>query len=177
MQRVGRVTADFLLELRCEEIPARMQAGARNELAQMLARELDALGVAAAAIDVWSTPRRLALVARGLPAETEASREEIKGPRAGAPQQAVDGFLKAAGLASIDEAKIESDPKKGEFYVAHIEKKGAEAETILAGLLPKIITDFQWPKSMQWGHGGLTWVRPLRAITANPGHDWQLFMA
>src|SRR5690606_10454535 len=97
--------------------------------------------------------------------------EEKKGPRVGSPQQAIDGFLKSAGLNSIAEAKIESDPKKGEFYVAHIEKKGADAESILAGILPKIITDFQWPKSMQWGHGGLTWVRPLRAITATFGTE------
>jgi glycyl-tRNA synthetase beta chain len=162
---------ELLLELFSEEIPARMQRRAAEDLKKAVTNALVDAGLVYEGARAFVTPRRLALTVTGLPARSPDTREEKKGPRVGSPQQAIDGFLKSAGLTSIDQAKIESDPKKGEFYVAHIDKKGAEAEAILAGLLPKIITDFQWPKSMQWGHGGLTWVRPLRAITATFGTE------
>ncbi|HEY9009634.1 MAG TPA: glycine--tRNA ligase subunit beta [Devosia sp.] len=162
---------ELLLELFSEEIPARMQRRAAEDLKKAVTNALVDAGLVYEGAKAFVTPRRLALTVTGLPARSPDTREEKKGPRVGSPQQAIDGFLKSAGLTSIDQAKVESDPKKGEFYVAHIEKKGAEAETILAGILPKIITDFQWPKSMQWGNGGLTWVRPLRAITATFGTE------
>jgi glycyl-tRNA synthetase beta chain len=162
---------ELLLELFSEEIPARMQRRAAEDLKKAVTNALVDAGLVYEGAKAFVTPRRLALTVTGLPARSPDTREEKKGPRVGSPQPAIDGFLKSAGLSSIDQAKVESDPKKGEFYVAHIEKKGAAAESILADLLPKIITGFQWPKSMQWGHGGLTWVRPLRAITATFGTE------
>jgi glycyl-tRNA synthetase beta chain len=162
---------ELLVELFSEEIPARMQRKAAEDLKKAVTNALVDAGLVYEGAKAFVTPRRLALTVTGLPARSPDTREERKGPRVGSPQPAIDGFLKAAGLASIDQAKVESDPKKGEFYVAHIEKKGAEATEILATLLPKVITGFDWPKSMQWGNGGLTWVRPLRAITATFGTD------
>jgi glycyl-tRNA synthetase beta chain len=162
---------ELLVELFSEEIPARMQRKAAEDLKKAVTNALVDAGLVYEGAKAFVTPRRLALTVTGLPARSPDTREEKKGPRVGAPQQAIDGFLKAAGLNSIDEAKIESDPKKGDFYVAHVEKKGAGAEDILATLLPKVITGFEWPKSMQWGYGGLTWVRPLRAITATFGTE------
>ncbi|CAN7552947.1 glycine--tRNA ligase subunit beta [Devosia sp. LjRoot16] len=162
---------ELLVELFSEEIPARMQRKAAEDLKKAVTNALVDAGLVYEGAKAFVTPRRLALTVTGLPARSPDTREERKGPRVGSPQQAIDGFLKAAGLGSIEEAKIEADPKKGEFYVAHIEKKGAEATDILATLLPKVITGFDWPKSMQWGNGGLTWVRPLRAITATFGTD------
>lgn len=162
---------ELLVELFSEEIPARMQRKAAEDLKKAVTNALVDAGLVYEGAKAFVTPRRLALTVTGLPARSPDTREERKGPRVGSPQQAIDGFLKAAGLNSIEQAKIESDPKKGEFYVAHIDKKGAEATDILATLLPKVITGFDWPKSMQWGNGGLTWVRPLRAITATFGTD------
>jgi glycyl-tRNA synthetase beta chain len=162
---------ELLLELFSEEIPARMQRKAAEDLKKAVTNALVDAGLVYESAKAFVTPRRLALTVTGLPARSPDTREEKKGPRVGSPQQAVDGFLKAAGLASIEQAKVESDPKKGDFYVAHIEKKGADAESILAQLLPRVITGFDWPKSMQWGNGGLTWVRPLRAITATFGTE------
>lgn len=162
---------ELLVELFSEEIPARMQRKAAEDLKKAVTNALVDAGLVYEGAKAFVTPRRLALTVTGLPARSPDTREERKGPRVGSPQQAIDGFLKAAGLSSIAEAKIESDPKKGEFYVAHIYKKGADATEILATLLPKVITGFDWPKSMQWGNGGLTWVRPLRAITATFGTD------
>jgi len=162
---------ELLVELFSEEIPARMQRKAAEDLKKAVTNALVDAGLVYEDAKAFVTPRRLALTVTGLPARSPDTREERKGPRVGSPQQAIDGFLKAAGLSSIAEAKIESDPKKGEFYVAHIDKQGAEATDILATLLPKVITGFDWPKSMQWGNGGLTWVRPLRAITATFGTD------
>ena len=162
---------ELLVELFSEEIPARMQRKAAEDLKKAVTNALVDAGLVYEGAKAFVTPRRLALTVTGLPARSPDTREEKKGPRVGSPQQAIDGFLKAAGLASIDQAKVESDPKKGEFYVAHIDKKGAEATEILATLLPKVISGFEWPKSMQWGNGGLTWVRPLRAITATFGTD------
>lgn len=162
---------ELLLELFSEEIPARMQRKAAEDLKKAVTNALVDAGLVYESAKAFVTPRRLALTVTGLPARSPDTREEKKGPRVGSPQQAVDGFLKAARLTSIEQAKVESDPKKGDFYVAHIEKKGADAESILAQLLPKVITGFDWPKSMQWGNGGLTWVRPLRAITATFGTE------
>ncbi len=162
---------ELLVELFSEEIPARMQRKAAEDLKKAVTNALVDAGLVYEGAKAFVTPRRLALTVTGLPARSPDTREEKKGPRVGSPQQAIDGFLKAAGLTSIEQAKIESDPKKGEFYVAHIEKKGADATDILASLLPKVITGFDWPKSMQWGNGGLTWVRPLRAITATFGAE------
>lgn len=162
---------ELLVELFSEEIPARMQRKAAEDLKKAVTNALVDAGLVYEGAKAFVTPRRLALTVTGLPARSPDTREERKGPRVGSPQQAIDGFLKAAGLSSIEQAKIESDPKKGEFYVAHIDKKGADATDILATLLPKVITGFDWPKSMQWGNGGLTWVRPLRAITATFGTD------
>ena len=162
---------ELLLELFSEEIPARMQRKAAEDLKKAVTNALVDAGLLYESAKAFVTPRRLALTVTGLPARSPDTREEKKGPRVGAPQQAIDGFLKAAGLSSIEQAKVESDPKKGDFYVAHIERKGAAAEDILAQILPKVITGFDWPKSMQWGNGGLTWVRPLRAITATFGTE------
>ena len=154
---------DFLLELRCEEIPARMQSGARNELARMFAAELDAAGIKAEAIDVWSTPRRLALVARGLPIETRASREEVKGPRVNAPPQALEGFLRKTGLA-----KDQLEERDGVFF-AVLERAGRPTAELLGEAVERIIREFPWPKSMRWGDGTLRWVRPLHGIVAMLG--------
>jgi glycyl-tRNA synthetase beta chain len=162
---------ELLLELFSEEIPARMQRKAAEDLKKAVTNALVDAGLVYEGAKAFVTPRRLALTVTGLPARSPDTREEKKGPRVGSPQQAIDGFLKASGLSSIEDAKVETDPKKGDFYVAHIEKKGADAEDILATLLPKVIAGFDWPKSMQWGNGGLTWVRPLRAITATFGTE------
>jgi len=162
---------ELLLELFSEEIPARMQRKAAEDLKKAVTNALVDAGLVYESAKAFVTPRRLALTVTGVPARSPDTREEKKGPRVGSPQQAIDGFLKAAGLSSIEQAKVETDPKKGDFYVAHIDKKGVDAEDILAMLLPKVITGFDWPKSMQWGSGGLNWVRPLRAITATFGTD------
>ena len=164
------VSADFLLELRSEEIPARMQAGARNDLARLFAQELDALGVAAEAIDVWSTPRRLALVARGLPLETQAVSEELKGPRTSAPEQALDGFLRKTGLTR---ERLED---RGGVWFAVVEKPGQAMRDLLGPIVEKIVAGFPWPKSMRWGAtsdstASLRWVRPLHGIVALLGED------
>jgi len=161
--------ADFLLELTSEEIPARMQAGARGELEKLFRREMDAVGVAAGDITVFSTPRRLALIARGLPAETEAVREEAKGPPVGAPDQAVDGFCRKNG---VTRNQLETRDVKGRAtYFAVIEKPGQAVADLLAAAIPAIIRDFSWPKSMRWGEASISseslkWVRPLTGIVA-----------
>jgi glycyl-tRNA synthetase beta chain len=162
---------ELLLELFSEEIPARFQRKAAEDLKKAVTNALVDAGLVYESARAFVTPRRLALSVTGVPARSPDTREEKKGPRVGSPQQAIDGFLKAAGLGSIDQAQVESDPKKGEFYVARVEKKGADAESILSKVLPEIIAGFQWAKSMQWGNGGLTWVRPLRAITATFGTE------
>ncbi|HEX5237489.1 MAG TPA: glycine--tRNA ligase subunit beta [Sphingomicrobium sp.] len=157
--------ADFLLELLSEEIPARMQAGARNELARLFAECTEAAGLATGAIDVFSTPRRLALIARDVAEATEATREEIKGPRTSAPQQALDGFLRKTGL------KHEQLEEREGVWFAVVERPGLSAAQILAGAVQRIITDFHWPKSMRWGSGDLRWVRPLHGIVAMLGEE------
>ena len=166
--------SDFLLELRSEEIPARMQAGARAELEKLFRREMDAAGVEAGEITVWSTPRRLALIARGLPLATEAVSEELKGPPIGAPDQAVDGFCRKAGVAKAD---LETREVKGrETYFAVKNVPGRATADLLAEAIPAIIRDFSWPKSMRWGGASISteslrWVRPLSGIVALLGDE------
>ncbi|UYN99595.1 MAG: glycine--tRNA ligase subunit beta [Devosia sp.] len=162
---------ELLLELFSEEIPARFQRRAAEDLKKAVTNALVDAGLVYEGARAFATPRRLALTISGLPVRSPDTREEKKGPKVGAPQQAVDGFLRAAGLASIDQAKVESDPKKGDFYVALIEKPGADAVDLLSGILPKVLADFPWPKSMRWGSGNFSWVRPLRAITATFGTE------
>ncbi len=162
---------ELLLELFSEEIPARFQRRAAEELKKAVTDAMVENGLLYESAGAFVTPRRLALTVTGIPPASPDTREERKGPRVGAPEKAVEGFLRGAGLSSIDEAKIDSDPKKGDFYVAVIEKKGAPATEILAEQLPKIINGFSWAKSMRWGAGRLNWVRPLRAITATFGTE------
>ena len=137
--------ADFLLELLSEEIPARMQAKAEADLARLFTEQLTAAGLAAEAIETYSTPRRLALIARGLPTETAAVSEEIKGPRSSAPPQALDGFLRKTGLSR--EQLVERD---GVLF-AVIDKPGRSTATVLAEAVPAAVPAFPWPKSMRWG--------------------------
>ena len=165
---------DLLLELFSEEIPARMQAKAAEDLRRMVTDKLVAEGLVYEGAKAFATPRRLALTVHGIPARQSDLKEERKGPRVGGPEAAVAGFLKATGLASLDEAKIQRDPKKGDFYIALIEKPGRPTLDVLADMLPVIVRTFPWPKSMRWGErsarpGALQWVRPLHAITATFG--------
>ncbi|MBF0681028.1 MAG: glycine--tRNA ligase subunit beta [Devosia sp.] len=162
---------ELLLELFSEEIPARFQRRAAEDLKKAVTNALVDAGLVYEGAKAFATPRRLALTVSGLPPRSPDTREEKKGPKVGAPQPAIDGFLRAAGLSSIDDAKIQSDPKKGDFYIALIEKPGADAVELLSAILPKILTDFPWAKSMRWGSGSFNWVRPLRAITATFGTE------
>ncbi|MGJ5203069.1 glycine--tRNA ligase subunit beta [Bradyrhizobium sp. HKCCYLR20261] len=165
---------DLLLELFSEEIPARMQAKAADDLRRMVTDKLVAEGLVYEGAKAFATPRRLALTVHGIPARQADLKEERKGPRVGGPDAAIQGFLKATGLSSLDEATIQRDPKKGDFYVALIEKPGRATLDVLAEMLPVIVRTFPWPKSMRWGKrsekpGALNWVRPLHAITATFG--------
>ncbi len=165
--------ADFLLELRSEEIPARMQKGARAELEKLFRRELDAAGVSIGDVTVWSTPRRLALIARDLPEQTEAVSEEAKGPPEAAPDQAVDGFCRKNGVTR-DQLEVR-DVKGRPTYFAVINKPGQAVADLLASAIPAIIRDFSWPKSMRWGDASISteslrWVRPLSGIVALLGN-------
>ncbi|MBR2689610.1 MAG: glycine--tRNA ligase subunit beta [Aquamicrobium sp.] len=167
---------DLLLELRSEEIPARMQRKAAGDLKKMLTDGLVEAGLTYEAAREYWTPRRLTLDIRGLTARSKDVREEIKGPSTNAPEQAIQGFLRKAGLASIADAHVHADPKKGDFYVAHISKPGRAAEEVIAGLVPAIIRSFPWPKSMRWGPasarpGALRWVRPLQSIVCTFGPE------
>jgi len=156
--------SELLIELFSEEIPARMQVRASEDLKRLVTDGLTAAGLTFATARAYSTPRRLALVIDGLPAMSPAISEERKGPRVGAPEQALSGFLKSAGLASIAEAEIVKDEKKGDYYVARIDKPGRKAADITAELIPAILAKFPWPKSMRWGSGTFQWVRPLHSI-------------
>ncbi|WP_417772441.1 glycine--tRNA ligase subunit beta [Stappia sp.] len=162
---------DLLLELFSEEIPARMQRRAAENLKSLVTNALVDAGVTYEGAKAFATPRRLALHIAGLTAGSKATREERKGPRVGAPEKALEGFLRGAGLASIDEASIVTDPKKGDFYVAVIEKPGRATGEIVADVMPEIIRTFPWPKSMRWGTGQLRWVRPLHSIVASYGPE------
>src|SRR5688500_6467068 len=157
--------ADFLLELLSEEIPARMQARARNDLAKMLAEEMAKAGLETGAIDVHSTPRRLVLIARDIAAETQAAREEIKGPKSSAPAQALEGFLRKTGLA-----REELEERDGVLF-AVIDRPGRPAAAVIGDALARILADFPWPKSMRWGGGDTRWVRPLHGVVALLGEE------
>ena len=161
---------DFLLELRSEEIPARMQDKARDDLARLFAAELAKAGLAAAALVTYATPRRLVLIARDLPVETQAVSEETKGPKTSAPPQALDGFLRKTGLT-----REQLTERNGVLY-AVTEKPGRATAAVLAEAIPAIIRAFPWPKSMRWGAAStstesLRWVRPLHGIVALLGDD------
>jgi glycyl-tRNA synthetase beta chain len=164
---------DLLLELFSEEIPARMQGKAADDLRRMVTDKLVAEGLVYEGAKAFATPRRIALTVHGIPARQPDLKEERRGPRVGGPEPAIQGFLKATGLSSLSEARIQSD-KKGDFYIALIEKPGRAAIDVLAEILPVIIRTFPWPKSMRWGarsarSGSLNWVRPLHAINATFG--------
>src|SRR5579883_250021 len=160
---------DLLFELFSEEIPARMQARAAEDLKTIVTGKLVDAGLVYEGARAFATPRRLALSVQGLPNRQPDLREEKKGPRVGSPERAIEGFLKSAGLASISEATIQKDPKKGDFYLALIERPGRPAIEVLSEMLPVVIRTFPWPKSMRWGAGKLTWVRPLHSIVATFG--------
>ena len=166
---VGSVT-DFLLELRSEESPARMQVKAKEDLARLFNDALAKAGLAAVSVETFATPRRLALIATGLPMATEAVSEETKGPKLGAPPQAMEGFLRKTGLTQ--DQLIERDG----VYFAVVEKAGRQTADVLAEAIPAIIRAFPWPKSQRWGAASvstesLRWVRPLQGIVALLGDD------
>jgi glycyl-tRNA synthetase beta chain len=167
---------DLLLELFSEEIPARMQAKAAEDLQKLVTGKLVDAGLVYEGARTFATPRRLALWVQGLPVRQPDVREEKKGPRVGAAENAIAGFLKSAGFASIDQASVQKDPKKGEFYVALIEKPGRPAIDVIAEIVPEVVRGFPWPKSMRWGAssakpGALGWVRPLHSIVATFGPE------
>lgn len=179
---------DLLLELRSEEIPARMQRKAAGDLRKMITDGLVEAGLTYEGCQEYWTPRRLTLDIRGLTARSKDVREEKKGPSTKAPEQAIQGFLRSAGLSDVSQAHVHSDPKKGDFYVAHIVKAGRAAEEIIAELVPTVVRTFPWPKEMRWGaasgpkgrhytngegRGGeaLRWVRPLQSIVCTFGPE------
>ncbi|ODR94943.1 glycine--tRNA ligase subunit beta [Methyloceanibacter stevinii] len=155
--------AELLLEFFSEEIPARMQTRAQDDLARLLDDKLKAAGLDFDAIKTFATPRRITAVVDGLPKRSPDVSEERKGPRVGAPDKAIEGFLKSAGLGSVDEAETRED-KKGSYYVAVIEKPGRDTADVVAEIVPEIVKTFPWPKAMRWGAGKLRWVRPLHSI-------------
>ncbi|MFZ0401844.1 MAG: glycine--tRNA ligase subunit beta [Pseudolabrys sp.] len=166
---------DLLLEFLSEEIPARMQARAAEDLRRLVTDRLVAEGLTYEGASAFATPRRLALTVHGLPAKQPDVKEEQKGPRVGAPDNAIAGFLKAAGLKSINEAKVQPD-KKGDFYIAVIDRPGRGAIDVIKDVLHATIATFPWPKSMRWGArsakpGALSWVRPLHSIVATFGPE------
>jgi glycyl-tRNA synthetase beta chain len=190
---------DLLLEFFSEEIPARMQARAAEDLRKAVTDKLVAAGLHYEGAKAFATPRRLALTVQGVPVRQPDIKEERKGPKVGAPEQAIKGFLRAAGLSSIEQAKVQAD-KKGDFYLAVIEKAGRPAIEVIAEIVPQVVVDFPWPKSMRWGSpeehkevlnlvtesGGtivteagdrvvvevwLKWVRPLHSIIATFGPE------
>src|SRR5215470_11840925 len=182
---------DLLLELFSEEIPARMQARAAEDLRKLVTDKLVAAGLLYEGAKAFVTPRRLALAVQGVPAKQPDLKEEKKGPRVGSPDGAIKGFLRAAGLASIEQAKVQPD-KKGDFYVAVIEKPGRPAIDVIGEIVPDVIRKFPWPKEMRWGPrsgpasrvfqpsvfqasafqtGSLRWVRPLHSIVATFGPE------
>ena len=164
---------DLFLELFSEEIPARMQAQAAETLRKLVTDALVERGLLYEGAKAFVTPRRLALAVHGLPGRQSDTREEKKGPRVGAPEAALQGFLKSAGLASIDQATIQTDPKKGDFYVAVVERPGRPTPEVIAEIVPQIIRSFPWPKSMRWGSGTLRWVRPLHSIVCTFATDME----
>jgi glycyl-tRNA synthetase beta chain len=169
------VMPDLLLELFSEEIPARMQAQAEENLKKLVTGALVERGLTYEGAKAFSTPRRLALAVMGMPARQPDRREEKKGPRVGAPEKAIEGFLKSAGLKSIDQAKVQKD-KKGDFYIALVESKGRASTDVIGEVIPALLRGFPWPKSMRWGaasalDGSISWVRPLHAIVCTFGPE------
>ncbi|EJF77712.1 hypothetical protein MCO_00850 [Bartonella sp. DB5-6] len=161
--------SDLLLELFSEEIPARMQRKAAADLKKSVTDQLVKAGLTYKAAREYWTPRRLTLDVRGISMRSKDIYEERKGPNIKSPQHVIDGFLRATGLSNISEAHIAHDHKKGDFYIAKIIKKGRNAEEIIADILPNIIRNFPWPKSMRWGKdsaksGVLKWIRSLQNI-------------
>lgn len=156
--------SELLLELFSEEIPARMQSKASADLKQLVITSLQDAGLSFETAHTYETPRRLTLVIEGLSKKSPDIREERRGPRVGAPEKAVQGFLRGAGLNSIDDAQVINDPKKGDFYLAVIEREGRPTSDVIAEIVPDSIQKFPWPKSMRWGAGKLRWVRPLQSI-------------
>src|SRR5262245_14083730 len=155
---------ELLLELFSEEIPARMQGRAAEDLRRLVTEGLKAQGLEAGEAKAYVTPRRLTLVVDDVPAKSPDLCEERKGPRVNAPQQAIAGFIKSAGLKSIKEAEIVKDEKKGDFYVVKVERPGRAAKEIVAEVVPAVAAKFPWPKSMRWGSGRTQWVRPLHSV-------------
>lgn len=167
---------DLLLELFSEEIPARMQRKAAGDFKKMITDGLVEAGLIYEAATAYWTPRRLTLDIRGLTVRSKDVHEDVKGPSVTAPEQAIAGFLRKAGLTDVSQAHVHSDPKKGDFYVAHLTKPGRAAEEIIAELVPQTIRNFPWPKSMRWGAasskpGALRWVRPLQSILCTFGPE------
>jgi glycyl-tRNA synthetase beta chain len=161
---------DLLLEFFSEEIPARMQPRAVEDLRKLVTDRLVTSGLVYEGAKAFATPRRLALSVHGVPARQPDTKEEKKGPRVGAPENAIAGFLKAAGLKSIKEAKVQPD-KKGDFYVAVIDRAGRPAIEVIAEVIPEVARTFPWPKSMRWGNGRFNWVRPLHSVVATFGPE------
>ncbi len=157
---------DLLIELRSEEIPARMQPRAAEDLRRLMTDGLVEGGLTYAHAAAFAGPRRLTLAVEGLLAESPATREERRGPRTDAPAQAIEGFLRATGVAR--EALEARPDKKGEVFFALIDRPGRPAASIVAEVLERVIRDFPWPKSMRWGEGALRWVRPLRGHPLHP---------
>jgi glycyl-tRNA synthetase beta chain len=156
--------SELLFELLSEEIPARMQLRASDDLKRLVVDGLKARGLQVGEARAYATPRRLALAIEGVPAKSPAISEEKKGPRVGAPEQAVQGFLKSAALGSIKDATVVKDEKKGDFYIAKIEKPGRPAPEIIAETIVDVVAKFPWPKSMRWGSSSFQWVRPLQSV-------------
>lgn len=156
--------SELLLELFSEEIPARLQSRAADDLKRLVVQGLNARGLETGTAQAFATPRRLTLVVDGVPAMSPGISEEKKGPRVGAPEQAVAGFLKSAGLRSLDDATVIKDEKKGDYYVARIDKPGRPAGEIVAETVTEAIAKFPWPTTMRWGTGDLRWIRPLRSV-------------
>jgi glycyl-tRNA synthetase beta chain len=156
--------SELLLELFSEEIPARMQTRAADDLKKLVVEGLATEGLKVGEAMSFATPRRLVLVVHNVPDKSPAVSEERKGPRVGAPEQALAGFLKAAGLASIKDAEVVKDDKKGDYYVARIEKPGRAAAAIIAEVVPAAMRKFPWPKSQRWGASDFQWVRPLHSV-------------
>jgi len=161
---------DLLLELFSEEIPARMQARAADDLRKLVTDRLVEAGLVYEGAKAFVTPRRLALAVEGIPVKQPDVREEKKGPRVGAPDGAISGFLRASGLASIAEAKVVAD-KKGDFYVAVLQKPGRRAIEVIGTIVPDVMKSFPWPKSMRWGDRSIGWIRPLHSIVATFGPE------
>ena len=160
--------SELLIELLSEEIPARMQTRAAKDFERQVNDRLLAAGFMPEGVKAFAGPRRLTVVATGLPAQQPDRREEKKGPRVGAPEKAVEGFLRSAGLASLDACETRED-KKGAFYVAVIEQEGRPTSELIADFVPDIVKRFPWPKSMRWGAASdadtsLKWVRPLKSV-------------